>query len=58
MTVLRVGRAPEPFSATATYFDGTRAAPAHVALTVDEDTKALVGLAVQKMVEIPSRHVV
>ncbi|MBO6883235.1 MAG: M48 family metallopeptidase [Marivita sp.] len=45
MTVLRVGRAPEPFSAAATYFDGIRAAPAHVALTVDEDTKALVGLA-------------
>ena len=45
MTVLRVGRAPEPFSATGTYFDGTRAAPAYIALSIDEDTHALVGLA-------------
>ena len=45
MTVLRVGRAPEAFSATGTYFDGSTAAPAQVALTINEDTKVLVGLA-------------
>ena len=44
MTVLRVGRSPEPFSATGTYFDGIAAAATQVAVTVDEDAQALVGL--------------
>lgn len=44
MTVLRVGRVPETFSATATYFDGSLAVPASITLKIDEDAKALVGL--------------
>ncbi|WP_299791427.1 M48 family metallopeptidase [uncultured Marivita sp.] len=45
MTVLRIGRVPEPFSATGTYFDGTRARPATITLTIDEEAQTLVGLA-------------
>lgn len=43
MTVLRVGRAPEPFSASGTYFDGSRAMPVPISLTIDEDNQCLVG---------------
>lgn len=43
MTVLRVGRTPEAYSAKATYFDGTSARPAEIALSIDEDAKTLVG---------------
>ena len=45
MTVLHVGPVPDSFSATGTYFDGTRSTPSSVTLTVDEDTRSLVGLA-------------
>lgn len=45
MTILRVGRTPRPFSASGTYFDGAQAVPSTIELTVDEETKALVGLA-------------
>ncbi len=45
MTVLRVGRAPEPFVAKGTYFDGSRATPLTITLTIDEDAGSLVGLA-------------
>ncbi|PWL37208.1 M48 family metallopeptidase [Marivita sp. XM-24bin2] len=44
MTVLRVGHTPDRFSATATYFNGSRSSAATVALTIDEDTQSLVGL--------------
>ena len=42
MTTLRVGRAPESFSADAIYFDGTHASPKAISITVDEDARALV----------------
>lgn len=45
MTVLRVGRTPDHFSTTATYFNGFRSNAATVTLTIDEDTQSLVGLA-------------
>lgn len=45
MTVLHVGRVPQTFSAQGTFFDGTRAVPQAITVTVDEDRKALVGLA-------------
>ncbi|WP_292289365.1 M48 family metallopeptidase [Marivita sp.] len=43
MTLLHVGRTPGSFSSTGTYFDGTRAAPVEIRLSIDEDAKALVG---------------
>ncbi|SHH92758.1 M48 family metallopeptidase [Marivita hallyeonensis] len=42
MTTLRIGRTPETFSTSATYFDGTSAHPVPVSVTVDEEAHALV----------------
>lgn len=44
MTLLRVGRAPESYSATGIYFDGARADPQTIAVAIDEQAQALVGL--------------
>ena len=43
MTVLRVGRTPQAFSAEGTYFDGSRAVPVPISLSIDEEAKCLVG---------------
>ncbi|MGJ8604498.1 MAG: M48 family metallopeptidase [Marivita sp.] len=44
MTVLRVGRVPEAFASTGTYFDGTRAIPTPITLCIDEDAHVLIGV--------------
>ena len=43
MTVVRVGRKPDAFRATAVYFDGINADPVTMHLAIDEEVAALVG---------------
>ena len=43
MTVVRVGRAPEAFSAKGVFFDGSQAQAVKIELSIDEETQALVG---------------